>query len=82
MQPLADLLRPTSLSNYIGQSHLVGPHAPLRLAMKWPYPLHDPLGATRVRQDHLAKIASSVGADFHYLLPSPPKRRHHKNISC
>ncbi|EGJ71350.1 AAA ATPase central domain protein [Bacteroides coprosuis DSM 18011] len=30
MQPLAERLRPTSLDNYIGQQHLVGPNAPLR----------------------------------------------------
>ncbi|MBP5327030.1 MAG: replication-associated recombination protein A [Bacteroidales bacterium] len=30
MSPLAELLRPTSLDNYIGQQHLVGPGAVLR----------------------------------------------------
>jgi putative ATPase len=30
MQPLADVLRPTSLTDYIGQSHLVGEGKPLR----------------------------------------------------
>lgn len=30
MQPLAERLRPTSLDNYIGQQHLVGPNGPLR----------------------------------------------------
>lgn len=30
MQPLAERLRPTSLSDYIGQQHIVGPNAPLR----------------------------------------------------
>ena len=30
MQPLAERLRPTTLDNYIGQSHLVGPGAVLR----------------------------------------------------
>ncbi|MCQ2281136.1 MAG: replication-associated recombination protein A [Bacteroidales bacterium] len=30
MQPLAEILRPTSLDNYIGQQHLVGPGAVLR----------------------------------------------------
>lgn len=29
-RPLADILRPTSLDGYIGQSHLVGPGKPLR----------------------------------------------------
>lgn len=30
MQPLAERLRPTTLDDYIGQQHLVGPGAPLR----------------------------------------------------
>ena len=30
MQPLADLLRPSSLETYIGQSHLVGIGKPIR----------------------------------------------------
>lgn len=30
MTPLAERLRPTSLDNYVGQQHLVGPGAPLR----------------------------------------------------
>lgn len=32
MQPLAHLLRPASLSEFIGQEHLVGPGKPLRVA--------------------------------------------------
>lgn len=32
MQPLAHLLRPTSLADFIGQTHLVGPGKPLRIA--------------------------------------------------
>lgn len=31
MEPLANRLRPTSLDDFIGQSHLVGPQKPLRL---------------------------------------------------
>ena len=30
MKPLAEILRPTTLDNYIGQQHLVGPGAVLR----------------------------------------------------
>ena len=30
MKPLAEILRPTNLDNYIGQQHLVGPGAVLR----------------------------------------------------
>lgn len=34
MQPLAERMRPTTLDNYIGQSHLVGPEAVLRKAIE------------------------------------------------
>ncbi|MBQ6682519.1 MAG: AAA family ATPase, partial [Bacteroidales bacterium] len=30
MKPLAEILRPTTLDNYVGQQHLVGPGAVLR----------------------------------------------------
>lgn len=33
-QPLASLLRPTSLETFIGQEHLVGPNKPLRLMVE------------------------------------------------
>jgi len=33
-QPLASLLRPKNLNDYVGQSHLVGPQKPLRLAIE------------------------------------------------
>lgn len=33
-QPLASLLRPKNLSDFVGQSHLVGPQKPLRLAIE------------------------------------------------
>ncbi|MFK7808793.1 MAG: replication-associated recombination protein A, partial [Saprospiraceae bacterium] len=33
MKPLAERMRPTSLDNYIGQQHLVGPGAVLRRAI-------------------------------------------------
>ena len=33
-QPLADLIRPQSLKEFIGQSHLIGPNKPIRLAIK------------------------------------------------
>lgn len=32
--PLAEALRPTSLDEVIGQSHLIGPGRPLRLAFE------------------------------------------------
>lgn len=34
MEPLAAKIRPTSLEGYVGQSHLVGPGKPLRVAME------------------------------------------------
>lgn len=34
LAPLADRMRPTSLDNYIGQSHLVGDGKPLRMALQ------------------------------------------------
>ncbi|MDD4785523.1 MAG: AAA family ATPase, partial [Candidatus Shapirobacteria bacterium] len=33
-QPLASLLRPKTLNDFVGQSHLVGPQKPLRLAIE------------------------------------------------
>lgn len=33
-QPLASILRPKSLKEFVGQSHLVGPNKPLRLAIE------------------------------------------------
>lgn len=32
--PLADQIRPQTLKDFIGQTHLVGPHKPIRLAIK------------------------------------------------
>lgn len=34
MQPLATLIRPFSLEHYVGQTHLVGPGKPLRIAIE------------------------------------------------
>lgn len=69
MQPLADLLRPSSLDDYIGQSHLVGPGAPLRNAIE-NQTVHSMIfwGPPGCGKTTLAKIvASSLGADFYYL---------------
>ena len=69
MQPLADLLRPTSLDTYIGQTHLVGKGAPLRRAIETKT-LHSMIfwGPPGCGKTTLAKIiADAIDADFHYL---------------
>ena len=82
MQPLADLLRPQSLEDYIGQSHLVGPGAPLRRAIT-NNNVHSMIlwGPPGCGKTTLAKIiASSVGADFHYLSAVSAKKDDIKKI--
>jgi len=68
-QPLASLLRPKNLSDFVGQTHLVGPQKPLRLAIEnhqifsmifW--------GPPGVGKTTLARIiASEAQADIHEL---------------
>ncbi len=68
-QPLASLLRPKNLDEFIGQTHLVGPGKPLRLAIEnhqifsmifW--------GPPGVGKTTLAKIiAKETGAEIHEL---------------
>ena len=82
MQPLADLLRPTTLANFIGQTHLVGPGSPLRLAIENSN-VHSMIfwGPPGCGKTTLAKIvASSVGADFHYLSAVSAKKEDIKKI--
>lgn len=82
MQPLADLLRPTTLSNFIGQTHLVGHDAPLRRAIETGI-IHSMIfwGPPGCGKTTLAKIiASSLGADFHYLSAVSAKKEDIKKI--
>lgn len=69
MEPLASLLRPKSLKDYIGQPHLVGEGKPLRVAIEkkhiFSFILWGPPG---VGKTTLARIyAESLNADFHEL---------------
>lgn len=82
MQPLADLLRPTTLADYIGQLHLVGEGAPLRRIIETGnLPSLIFWGPPGCGKTTLAKIlASSVGADFHYLSAVSAKKEDIKNL--
>src|SRR3989344_894909 len=67
--PLADLLRPQSLDEFIGQSHLVGPGKPLRLAITHKQ-AHSMIfwGPPGCGKTTLAQIlAQSLDVPFHHL---------------
>ena len=64
--PLAEMLRPTSLDEVIGQSHLIGPGRPLRLAFESGKP-HSMIlwGPPGVGKTTLARLtASAFGYEF------------------
>lgn len=69
MEPLASLLRPLSLNDYIGQSHLVGEGKPLNLAIQkkhaFSFILWGPPGTGKTS---LARIyAKAMNADYYEL---------------
>jgi putative ATPase len=68
-QPLADLLRPLSLDNFVGQQHLVDPSKPIRLMIesKKPYSIifWGPPGCGKTTLARI--IANSVQAQFFQL---------------
>lgn len=82
MQPLADLLRPQDLSHYYGQTHLVGPGAPLRRALETKS-IHSlifwgPPGCGKTTLAHI--IASTLDADIHYLSAVSAKKEDIRSI--
>lgn len=82
MQPLADLIRPTTLSTFIGQTHLMGKGAPLLRAIETKT-IHSMIfwGPPGCGKTTLAKIiAKSIDADFHYLSAVSAKKDDIKEI--
>src|SRR5690348_6023178 len=69
MEPLANSIRPRSLDEFVGQSHLVGPGKPLRLAIENQLVFSFILwGTPGTGKTTLARIyANAIHADFHEL---------------
>jgi putative ATPase len=69
MDPLANKIRPTSLDEFVGQNHLVGPDKPLRLAIEQGHVFSFVLwGTPGTGKTTLARIyANAINAEFHEL---------------
>src|SRR5215216_5306452 len=69
MDPLANEIRPQSLDEFVGQTHLVGPGKPLRLAIEQKHVFSFILwGTPGTGKTTLARIyATAINADFYEL---------------
>src|SRR6476661_10501807 len=69
MEPLANEIRPQSLDEFVGQTHLVGPGKPLRLAIEQGHVFSFVLwGTPGTGKTTLARIyANAINADFYEL---------------
>ncbi len=82
MEPLASKIRPTSLEEFVGQEHLVGPGKPLREAIEgkhlFSFILWGPPGSGKTT---LARIyANALDAEFHELSAVDSGKEDIKNI--
>ena len=82
MSTLATILRPTSLENYIGQSHLVGENKPVRLALEknhiFSMIFWGPPGVGKTTLAYI--VAKSFGREFHNLSAVSAKKGDIKEI--
>src|SRR3982750_3519782 len=69
MEPLANRIRPQNLDEFVGQSHLVGPGKPLRLAIEQGHVFSFVLwGTPGTGKTTLARIyANAINAEFYEL---------------